>query len=154
MSLYVNNMNWIAWLWCMFVQIRDPTDLQGRAQLVCAGGAGHNSAVGKQPEDLLVSDGASSIFIVLLHVCLSVCLSLSLSLSLSLAGTTELISTRLDTKHPWVKENQFCSNDYEGDHLSPTGNNSKIVKWYWIFFSRTKLEILQSKRKGIQFWSN
>lgn len=60
----------------MFVQIRDPTDLQGRAQLVCAGGAGHNSAVGKQPEDLLVSDGASSIFIVLLHVCLSVCLSL------------------------------------------------------------------------------
>ena len=84
--------------------------------------------------------------------CLSVCLSLSLSLSL--AGTTELISTRLDTKHPWVKENQFCSNDYEGDHLSPTGNNSKIVKWYWIFFSRTKLDILQSKRKGIQFWSN
>ena len=53
--------------------------------------------------------------------------------------TTGPISTKLNTKHPWVKGIQVCSN--EGPHLFPRGHNYEIVKIHWrnlkIFFSRT-----------------
>ena len=53
--------------------------------------------------------------------------------------TNEPISTKLGTKHPWVKGTQVCSN--EGPRPFPRGDNYEIVKIHWrnlkIFFSRT-----------------
>ena len=40
--------------------------------------------------------------------------------------TTEPISTKLGTKHPWVKGIQVCSN--EERRPFPRGNNYEIVK--------------------------
>ena len=49
------------------------------------------------------------------------------------------ISTKLGTKHPWVKGIQVCAN--EGPRPFPRGDNYKIVKIHWrnikIFFFRT-----------------
>ena len=36
------------------------------------------------------------------------------------------ILTKLDTKHPYIKGIQVCSN--EGPHLFPRGDDSKIAK--------------------------
>ena len=53
--------------------------------------------------------------------------------------TTGPISTKLGTKHPWVKGSQVCSN--EGPCPFPKGENYEIAKIHWpnikIFFSRT-----------------
>ena len=46
--------------------------------------------------------------------------------------TTRSISTKLDTKHPWVVEIQVCSN--EGTCPSQRGDKSEIVKLYWKYF--------------------
>ena len=40
--------------------------------------------------------------------------------------TTGPISTKLGTKHPWVKGTQVCSN--EGPGPIPRGNNKEIAK--------------------------
>ena len=40
--------------------------------------------------------------------------------------TTEPISTKLGTKHTWVKGIQVCSND--GPYPFPRGDNYKIAK--------------------------
>ena len=48
------------------------------------------------------------------------------NLKISSFRTTGLISTKLGTKHPWVKGIQVCSN--EGPCLFPRGNNYKIAK--------------------------
>ena len=40
--------------------------------------------------------------------------------------TTEPISTRLGTNHPWVKGIQVCTKD--GDRPSPRGDNNERVK--------------------------
>ena len=42
--------------------------------------------------------------------------------------TTEPISTKFGTKHPWVKEIQVCSN--EGPRPFPGGDKKEIVKIY------------------------
>ena len=52
--------------------------------------------------------------------------------------TTGPISTKVDTKHPWVMGIQVCSN--EGLHPFPWGENYEIVKIHWTIwkiFSRT-----------------
>ena len=107
-----------------------------------------------------------------LFACLSssVCLSIRLSILLSLnnfffnffSRTTGPISTKLDTKHPWVKGIQVCSD--EGPRPFPRGDNSEIVNLYLkflkIFFSITtgpiwtKLGTKHSWVEGIQFCSN
>ena len=76
--------------------------------------------------------------------------------------TTEPISTKLGTKHPWVKGIQVCSN--EGPRPFPRGDNYEIVKIHWwnfkIFLSRTtepfstKLVTKHPWVKGIQVCSN
>ena len=76
--------------------------------------------------------------------------------------TTGPISTKLGTKHPWVKGIQVCSN--EGPRPFPRGDNYEIVKIHWwnfkIFLSRTtepfstKLVTKHSWVKGIQVCSN
>ena len=76
--------------------------------------------------------------------------------------TTGPISTKLGTKHHWVKGIQVCSN--EGPLTLPKGDNSEIVKILWLnlkkFFSRTtrpistKLGTKHHWMKGIQFCSN
>ena len=76
--------------------------------------------------------------------------------------TNEPISTKLGTKHPWVKGIQVCSN--EGPRPFPRGDNNEIAKIHWrnskIFFSRTNEPIstkLGTKHpwvKGIQVCSN
>ena len=76
--------------------------------------------------------------------------------------TTGPISTKLSTKHPWLKGIQVCSN--EGPRPSPRGDNSEIVNFYpkylKIFFSRTTVPIstkLGTKypwMKGIHVYSN
>ena len=43
--------------------------------------------------------------------------------------TTGPISTKLGTKHPWVKEIQVCSN--EGPRPFPRGDNYEIAKIHW-----------------------
>ena len=43
--------------------------------------------------------------------------------------TTGPISTKLGTRHPWVKGIQVCSN--EGLRPFPRGDNNKIAKTYW-----------------------
>ena len=56
----------------------------------------------------------------------------------NLSRSTGLISTKLDTKHPWVKGILDYSN--EGPLLFPRGDNYEIVKIHWqnikIFFYR------------------
>ena len=42
--------------------------------------------------------------------------------------TTGPISTKLDTKYPWVKEIQVCS--YEGPRFFPRVDNNEIAKMY------------------------
>ena len=56
--------------------------------------------------------------------------------------TTEPISTKLGTKHPWVKGIQVCSN--EGPYPFPRGDNYKIAKIknlllqnHWANFNQT-----------------
>ena len=107
-----------------------------------------------------------------LFACLSssVCLSIRLSILLSLnnfffnffSRTTGPISTKLDTKHPWVKGIQVCSD--EGPRPFPRGDNSEIVNLYLkflkIFFSITtgpiwtKLGTKHSWVDGIQIFTN
>ena len=45
---------------------------------------------------------------------------------ISFTWTILSISTKLDTKHPWVKDIQICSN--EAPHLFPKGNGIEIAK--------------------------
>ena len=76
--------------------------------------------------------------------------------------TTKPISTKLSTKHPWMKGIQVCSN--EGPCPFPKGDNYEIVKIHWwnvkVFFSRTtgpistKLCTKHPWVKGIQVCSN
>ena len=76
--------------------------------------------------------------------------------------TTWPISTKLCTKHPWVKGISSCSND--GPHPLPRGDNYEIAKIHWrnlkIFFSRTtglistKFGTKHLWMKGIQVCSN
>ena len=84
------------------------------------------------------------------------------NLKIFFSRTTEPFSTKLDTKHPWVKGIQVYSN--EGPHPSPRGDNNEIAKIHWrnskIFFSRTT-ELISTKLgtkhpcvKGIQVCSN
>ena len=70
------------------------------------------------------------------------------------------ISTKLGTKHPWVKNTHVCSN--ESLCPFPKGNNNKIARLHWQnkkkFFSRTTGQIttkLGTKHpwvKGIQVY--
>ena len=66
-------------------------------------------------------------------ICLSVCLSVRLSVNFSnfhlLLRTTGPISTKLGTKHPWVKGIQVCSN--EGPRPFPRGDNYEIAIIHW-----------------------
>ena len=76
--------------------------------------------------------------------------------------TTEPISTKLGTKHPWVKGIQVCSP--KGPRLLPSGDNKEEPKLHWqnlkIFFSRTtepistKLGTKHPVVKGIQAFKN
>ena len=67
--------------------------------------------------------------------------------------TTWPISTKLGTKHPWVKGIQVCSN--EGPHPFPRGDNYNTAKIHWqnlkIFFSRTT-EPISTKLGTKHFW--
>ena len=84
------------------------------------------------------------------------------NLKIFFSRTTEPISTKLGTKHPWVKGIQVCSN--EGSRHFPRGDNYEIVKIHWrnlkIFLFRTtgpistKLAIKHPWVKGIQLCSN
>ena len=69
----------------------------------------------------------------------SVCLSVRLSVRLwtfhifdFFSRTTGPISTKLGTKHPWVKRIQVRSN--EGPRPFPSGYNKEIVKIHWRTF--------------------
>ena len=83
-------------------------------------------------------------------------------LKIFFSRTTEPISTKLCTKHPWMKGIQICSN--EGPCFFSRGDNYKMVKIHWrnlkIFFSRTtepistKLGTKHPWMKGIQVYSN
>ena len=76
------------------------------------------------------SDHLSSV--VCLSICLSVCLSVCLStfhIFIFFSRTTGPISTKLGTKHPWVKGIQVCSN--EGPRPFPRGDDYEIVKIHW-----------------------
>ena len=55
-------------------------------------------------------------------VCLPVCL-LTFHIFIFFSRTTGPMSTKLGTRHPWVKRIQVCSN--EGPHPFPRGDNSK-----------------------------
>ena len=76
--------------------------------------------------------------------------------------TTKPISTKLGTKHSWVKGIQVWSN--EGPRPFPRGDNCEIVKIHWqylkIFFSRTtepfstKLGTKHPWMNGFQICSN
>ena len=55
-----------------------------------------------------------------------------MNLKLFFSRTTELISTKLGTKHPWMKGIQVCSN--EGLCPFPRGDNYKIAKIYCRIF--------------------
>ena len=90
------------------------------------------------------SDHLSSV--VCLSVCPSVCPSVRPSVCLKtfhififFSRTAGPISTKLGTKHSWVKGIQVCPN--EGPRPFPRGDNYEIVKIHWqnlkIFFSRT-----------------
>ena len=61
------------------------------------------------------------------------------NLKIIFSRTTELISTKLGTKHPWMNGVQICS--YEGPFSFSRGDNYKKVKIHWrnlkIFFSRS-----------------
>ena len=61
------------------------------------------------------------------------------NLKIFFSRTTEPISTKLGTKHPWMKGIQVYSN--EGPRPFPRADNYEIVKIHWqnlkIFFSRT-----------------
>ena len=59
-----------------------------------------------------------------LSVCLSICPSINFSLFTFLSRTTGPISTKLGTKHPWVKGIQVCF--YDGQTLFL----SKSTLWY------------------------
>ena len=48
------------------------------------------------------------------------------NLKIFFSRTTQVISTKLGTKHPWVKGIQVCSN--EGPRPSPRGDTYEIVK--------------------------
>ena len=50
------------------------------------------------------------------------------NLKIFFSRITEPISTKLGTKHPWVKRNQVCSN--EGPCPFPKGDNNEIVKMF------------------------
>ena len=47
-------------------------------------------------------------------------------LKIFFSRTTEPISTKLGTKHPWVKGIQVCSN--ERPHPFPSGDNYELAK--------------------------
>ena len=51
------------------------------------------------------------------------------NLKIFFSRTTEPISTKLGTKHPWVKGIQVCSND--GSCPFPRGDNYEIAKIHW-----------------------
>ena len=84
------------------------------------------------------------------------------NLKLFFSRRTGPISTKLGTKHPWMKGIQVCSNERPCPFLK--GNNYEIAKIHWrnlkIFFSRTTKPIstkLGTKHpwvKGIQVCSN
>ena len=84
------------------------------------------------------------------------------SLKISFFRTTGPVSTKLGTKHPWVKGIQVCSN--EGPSPFPRGDNYQIAKIHWqilkIYSSRTagpistKLGIIHPWVRGIQVCSN
>ena len=88
-------------------------------------------------------------------VCLSVCKLFTFS-----PFSPELlpISTKLSTKHSWLKEIQVCSNERPG--IFPRGHNNEIAEIHWqnlrIFFFRTngpistKLGTKHTWVKGIQ----
>ena len=83
-------------------------------------------------------------------------------LKIFFSKTTGLISTKLGTKHLWVKGIQVCSN--EVPRPFPWGDNYEFAKIYWriwkIIFSRTtgsisnKLSAMHPRVKGIQLYSN
>ena len=92
-------------------------------------------------------------------VCPSVCLY-TFHIFIYFSRTIEPISTKLGTKHPWVKGIQVCSN--EGPRPFPRGDNYEIVKIHWRnlkIFSRTtepistKLGTKHPWVKGIQVCS-
>ena len=68
----------------------------------------------------------------------SVCPSVNFHIFI-FSRTTGPISTKLGTKHPWVKGIQVCSN--EGPRPSQRGDNWEMIKLNWqllkIFFSKT-----------------
>ena len=72
----------------------------------------------------------------------SVCLS-TVHMFIFFSRTITPFSTKLGTKHPWVKRIQVYSND--GPHPFPKGDSYVIVKTHWqklmIFFSRTSMQI-------------
>ena len=85
------------------------------------------------------------------------------NLKIFFSRTTDPISTKLSTKHPWVKGIIFCTN--EGPCPFPREENYEIEKVHWrnlkkIFFSRTtgsfsnKLDTKHPWVKGIQICSN
>ena len=84
------------------------------------------------------------------------------NLKIFFSRTTEPISTKLGTKHPWMKGIQICSN--EGPCFFSRGDNYKMVKIHWrnlkIFFSwttepiSTKLGTKYPRVRGIQDSSN
>ena len=51
------------------------------------------------------------------------------NLKIFFSRTTESTSTKLSTKHPWVKGIQVCSN--EGLRTFPRGDKYEIAKIYW-----------------------
>ena len=57
----------------------------------------------------------------------SLLLSLTFHIFIIFSRTTGPISTKLGTKHPWVKGIQVCSN--EGPHPFPRGDNYEIAKY-------------------------
>ena len=67
--------------------------------------------------------------------------------------TTGPISTKLGTKHPWMKWIQVCSN--EGPCPFPRGDNYEIAKIHWrnlkTFFSRTT-ELISTKLGTKHLW--
>ena len=59
------------------------------------------------------------------------------NLKIFFSKTTEPISTKLGTMHPWVKGIQFCSN--EGPRTFPRGDNFKWKHVKFIAYSRTSI---------------
>ena len=66
------------------------------------------------------------VFMVCLSVCPPVICLKTFHIFIFFSRITRPISTKLGTKHPWVKGIQVCTN--KGPHLFPRGDNYEISK--------------------------